>query len=145
MPMPIGCADCWPRFGASAVSEPYGFSIFIPGRPVGYVRMTQRSKWREPAQRYLTYRNGVTHAAKAAGAEPVEFGVAVEIVAQYYNPDGVRPDIDNITKMALDALSKVGFKDDRQVRFLTAIIRTANPHFEEEGLEVTVREYCRDR
>lgn len=120
--------------------RPYHVSCFVPGRPVGYVRMTQGTKFGADAQRYLQSREGIGWAAKAAGAEPVECPVAVSIIVVLEDPDGKRADADNYLKGTLDALNKVAFADDKQVRGATVWISRANPHFEDEGMWISVYE-----
>ncbi|OMF00275.1 hypothetical protein BK124_11500 [Paenibacillus amylolyticus] len=101
--------------------------------PMGAVRMTQRSKWKdESAQRYLSYKKFIgTHARKYC-SEPLRRAIQAEI--HFYHPipaswtkkrqeaarvgemmPVVKPDLDNCVKGVFDALNKIAWNDDNQV------------------------------
>ena len=94
--------------------------LTIPGRPVPYVRMTQRGKYvKENAQRYLTYKDlikytAMSHRIGQIEAERIEVRVKVYLHGKT-TPMGNDGDIDNYIKSALDSLNGIAFKDDRQV------------------------------
>lgn len=102
--------------------------------PQGAVRMTQRSKWKDPdAQRYLIYKELVGWEVKPhAPREP--FKGAIEVSMTFYMPipqswpqkkqrahmgdnipHTVKPDIDNLEKGLYDSLNKIFWKDDAQI------------------------------
>ena len=101
--------------------------------PMGAVRMTQRSKWKDPAaQRYLAYKQFIGFTAKKHFSEPLQKPISI-IIAFYYpipkswgkrkkenaNDQGimpvVKPDIDNCVKGIFDALNGIAWNDDNQV------------------------------
>jgi Holliday junction resolvase RusA-like endonuclease len=88
-----------------------------------------------PAQHPVhAYRQAVMAAAKAAGATVSDDAVSVEITFLFDRPKSHRtkkglsknapalppPDVDNLAKACLDALTCVCWHDDRQVQRLTA-------------------------
>lgn len=98
----------------------------IPGPPVPAVRMTQKSKHKNPqAKRYLAYKQAVGWAAKAAGIEPIEGPVIVNIDVYLKDRMKRRWDIDNVAKAVLDGCNKVCFLDDKQVTRLKIQILSA--------------------
>ena len=72
--------------------------------------------------------------ARWAPSASARFRVLVTI---YRTHEGRGPDADNVLKLALDAMNKIAFPDDRYVRELAAVVRQdkANPR-----LVVTVEE-----
>lgn len=111
----------------------------VEGKPVPAVRMTQRSKYADPAaKRYLTYKKLVAAAAISAmnrkALEKIDGTVSVRIDIFYEVPKSytkkrktdiyesdyqirpeVRGDIDNVAKSILDGMNGICFKDDIQV------------------------------
>lgn len=86
----------------------------IPGRPVPAVRMTQRSKWKDPrAQKYLDYKGTVGWAAKAVRCPRFKGRVRVDI--DLHIRGGRIGDVDNYAKSILDGLNGVAWEDDEQV------------------------------
>lgn len=101
--------------------------------PMGAVRMTQRSKWKnQSAQNYLRYKNLIGLAARKHFDEPISGPVAAEIDFYYPVPKSwtkkekadalsgrafptVKPDIDNCVKGIFDSLNKVAWLDDNRV------------------------------
>lgn len=62
--------------GTMRAAEPIHIRFFVPGNqgdphgnPIPYHRMTQRSKWTRPAQRYLAYKGYVQKHALEAGLQ----------------------------------------------------------------------------
>lgn len=96
------------------------FKITIPGRPIPYVRMTQKGKYvKENAQRYLSYKDKVGYhtIAKFKGpisSENMAIGVRVYLYGKS-TPMGMDGDIDNYIKTAMDSLNGIVYEDDRQV------------------------------
>src|SRR5690625_860911 len=87
----------------------------VPGRAVPAVRMTQRSKFTPRARRYLAYKNQVAWTAKAHfKGDPTKKDVSIKI--DVYLNGGNQGDIDNYFKSIADALNKVVYQDDRQVK-----------------------------
>lgn len=107
------------------------FPIHI--EPMGAVRMTQRSKWKDAtAQRYLSYKNFIGLVARQHITEPLDKPVSVKLAFYYPIPKSwskvkkddandqgimpaVKPDIDNCIKGVFDALNGVAWKDDNLV------------------------------
>lgn len=111
----------------------------VEGKPVPAVRMTQRSKYADPAaKRYLTYKKLVAASAISAmnrkALEKIDGTVSVRIDIFYEVPKSytkkrktdiyesdyqirpeVRGDIDNVAKSILDGMNGICFKDDIQV------------------------------
>lgn len=101
-------------------------SFTVPGKPIPAVRMTQRSKHRNPqAQRYLAYKDAVGWTAKAAGIERYDGPVIVAIDVFLANRMGQRGDIDNIGKALTDSLNGIAYDDDKQITRLTISLRSA--------------------
>jgi crossover junction endodeoxyribonuclease RusA len=89
--------------------------FIIPGRPVPAVRMTQAGKYKKPsAQRYLTYKEHVGWAAKAAGIKKFRNDVAIDITL-YLRCGPREGDWDNYAKAICDGLNGIGYVDDRQI------------------------------
>jgi len=111
----------------------------VPGRPVPAVRMTQRSKWVDPqAQRYLEYKEFAGWIAKqAVKQKPINGQVAAKF-RFYLKPKGRNPDLSNLIKAIEDALNKIVWKDDVQVRHIDASMIISKD--EPERAEVMVRE-----
>lgn len=94
--------------------------LIIPGRPVPYVRMTQRGKYvKENAKRYLAYKDTIKYIAIGQIKGEIETENVKVIVRVYLHgkkaPMGNDGDIDNYIKSALDSLNGIAYKDDRQV------------------------------
>ena len=109
------------------------WTINIPGQPVGkgrpkFVRATGRAY--TPKGTAEWERSAAMLARAAWGRAPLDGLVTVEIVAVFSRPKrllrkkdpteriacGVKPDIDNVVKCALDALVMAGvMRDDKQV------------------------------
>lgn len=105
----------------------------IPIEPMGAVRMTQRSKWKDQsAQKYLSYKHFIGVVARRHIAEPITKPVGITIAFYYPIPKSwskvkkdeandhgimpaVKPDIDNCIKGVFDALNGVAWKDDNLV------------------------------
>lgn len=111
----------------------------VEGKPVPAVRMTQRSKYADPAaKKYLTYKKLVAASAISAmnrkALEKIDGTVSVQIDIFYEVPKSytkkrktdiyesdyqirpeVRGDIDNVAKSILDGMNGICFKDDIQV------------------------------
>ncbi|MNW48662.1 Endodeoxyribonuclease RusA [compost metagenome] len=101
--------------------------------PMGAVRMTQRSKWKNPsAQNYLTYKTKIGYLARKKFDKPLSGPVGTEIGFYYPVPQSwskkkrdealkgklfpiVKPDIDNCVKGIFDALNKIAWQDDNRV------------------------------
>jgi Holliday junction resolvase RusA-like endonuclease len=114
--------------------------------PMGAVRMTQRSKWKnQSAQNYLRYKNIIGLSARKQFAEPLGGPIATEIEFYYPVPKRfnkkekseaiagtrfptVKPDIDNCVKGIFDSLNKIAWEDDnRVVALITRKYYSTNP------------------
>lgn len=107
------------------------FEVNVP--PMGAVRMTQRSKWKnQSAKNYLQYKNIVGYTARKHFEVPINGPVATEIEFYYPIPKRfnktdrvaalngqifptVKPDIDNVVKGIFDSLNKIAWEDDNRV------------------------------
>lgn len=107
-------------------------------KPMGAVRMTQRSKWENPtAQRYLSYKSVIGMEARKHIKIPLSGPVQAIISFYYPIPKSwskkdqekarsgeivptVKPDLDNCVKGVYDALNKIAWKDDNLVIATTA-------------------------
>lgn len=106
----------------------------VPGKPTTWARAGSRGAQRFTPKPQREAKARVAEAAlEAVGPEvPYPRGVALEarlsfVYARpkkptYPSPQG-RPDIDNLTKLVLDALNGVAYADDAQVIRLTATKR----------------------
>lgn len=112
--------------------------------PMGAVRMTQRSKWKDKhAQKYLSYKNAIGYAARQHIPEPLSGPIRVGIAFYYPIPKSwskrdreeandhgimpvVKPDIDNCIKGVFDALNKIAWRDDNQVVEQSSFKRYSN-------------------
>jgi len=109
-------------FGPAAPAENAAFSgprrLVIPGPPVPKARArTVRGHSYTPA-RTAAAEKAIKALALAAGWTPLDGPVAVTL--HFYVPDRRRRDIDNLTKLVLDALNGIAWHDDSQIRCLVA-------------------------
>lgn len=116
----------------------------IPIEPMGAVRMTQRSKWKDKtAQKYLRYKHFIGVTAKRNIPEPSERPISVTLAFYYPIPKSwskkkkdeandqgimpaVKPDIDNCIKGVFDALNGIAWKDDNLVVDVRSFKRYSN-------------------
>lgn len=94
--------------------------LIIPGRPIAYVRTTQKAKYVQKSYiRYREFKQYVqTYALKAKIKPITEEKVLVYInvfLTGVSTPMGMDGDLDNYVKGILDSLNKIAYKDDRQV------------------------------
>ena len=96
--------------------------ITIPGRPVPYVRTTQKAKF--VSQSYARYKNYKQYVQLFARKLPcIESYCKVNVIVYLdgkKSPMGNDGDIDNYAKGILDSLNKIAFKDDRFVLEVSA-------------------------
>lgn len=94
-------------------------SVCVPGRPVPYVRMTQRGKYvKKNAKRYLEYKQSIGWAYIAKKMPKLDGKIEIGITAYLYGKTtefGRDGDVDNYLKSAMDGLNGIAYKDDRQV------------------------------
>lgn len=101
--------------------EDYYFVLEVPGRPVPYTRMTQKSKFvSKAAKRYLDYKQvvGILAHNKMKGKKIIEGPCNIEVTVYLYgkNTDmGMDGDTSNYLKSAEDSLNKIVYLDDRQI------------------------------
>lgn len=102
-------------------------------KPMGAVRMTQRSKWEDSrAKQYLAYKGVIGLEARRHIKDPFTGPVQAIITFFYPIPKGwskkdkeqarngkitpiVKPDLDNCVKGIYDSLNKIAWKDDNLV------------------------------
>ena len=93
--------------------------IVVPGRPIPYVRMTQRGKYvKKNAKRYLAYKEIVGWTYKAKKEPKLEGNLEIDVTVYLHGkttPMGMDGDVDNYIKAAMDGLNKIAYEDDRQV------------------------------
>jgi len=99
--------------------------ILVPGRPIPYVRTTQKAKhFQKSYLRYAGYKGFVQMHVRnqykgPVLEEPIYISINVFLKGKT-TPMGNDGDIDNYIKGILDSLNKVAFKDDRQVINISA-------------------------
>lgn len=99
-------------------------NFHVDVKPMGAVRMTQRSKWvNSRAQQYLSYKALIGVIAKQHFIEPATGPISINIMFYYPVPESwskvrkiralngsvlpiVKPDLDNCVKGIYDALNK---------------------------------------
>jgi Holliday junction resolvase RusA-like endonuclease len=101
------------------------YTFFLPGRFKPYVRMTQRSKWKDPqAIEYLASKEHLQwqmqEQMREHGWELIPRGIPLGVMI------GICPilhsmDLDNQEKALLDAAQGVVFDDDRWVDLVAAV------------------------
>lgn len=112
--------------------------LHIAGKPVPYVRMTQRGKFVDPAaKRYLASKEAIALQLRSQmrGREP--FGREPLVVALWFHyVDGAdhRRDLDNEIKAVLDAANGIVYEDDRWIDVVQAM--RAEPGDQDEVLMV---------
>lgn len=103
------------RKGAKAPSTPMKFHNRIWITPMGAVRMTQRSLWKDPAaKKYLDWKRSVAWLAKIAAfqfetGDHLLFKLPITRMKnpqQPGEPHTQKPDLDNLIKALFDALHK---------------------------------------
>ncbi|OMD66023.1 hypothetical protein BSK62_13225 [Paenibacillus odorifer] len=127
----------------------------IKVKPMGAVRMTQKSKWKdENAQRYLDYKRILGYEAKKHIKKPLLEPIVITADFYYQLPkrtskanrqlaaEGkyrpvVKPDIDNAAKGVMDSLNKIAYLDDNQVVGLI----TNKYYADEPKIVVTIEEW----
>jgi len=117
--------------------------IVVPGRPIPYVRMTQRGKYvKKNAQRYMDYKSTVAWSYKAKKGPKlngnIEIGVTVYLHGKT-TPMGMDGDVDNYIKTAMDSLNKIAYDDDRQVVRAIGEKKPCKSQ-KEERMEIKLRE-----
>lgn len=138
-----------------AVSDPgCGVAFFVPGTPAPqgskralHARGSGRVVLVESSKKLPTWRRAIADHASAACPEPVAGAVAVSLVFVMPRTKAMgdrpappmvqRPDVDKLTRAALDGLTGPAFADDSQVVELHAAKRRAAPG-EATGMKVSV-------
>jgi len=109
----------------------------VPGRAIPAVRMTQRSKYSKPAQRYLRYKSQIGWVARQHfKGSPISGPVAVNV--KLYLSGGNQGDIDNYFKSVTDSLNQIVYDDDRQIKAMIA--RKIECEKEDQRVEVEIYE-----
>ena len=120
--------------------------------PMGAPRMTQRSKWANPAAiRYMNFKKDVGYQLRAQCMKPLEGAVSVDVTFILPMPDSwsrkrknanaglpvtVKPDADNLVKSLMDSANKILWQDDNQVTDMTVKKRYGY----QGAIELTIRE-----
>jgi Holliday junction resolvase RusA-like endonuclease len=84
------------------------YRIVVPGRAVSF---------RSPSA--SAYKRTVAALAKRVFKQPLK-GQLVEFLIDYFHADKRRMDMDNVAKTVLDALNTIAYRDDQQVRLVSA-------------------------
>lgn len=117
--------------------------LIIEGRPVPYVRMTQRGKYvKKNAQRYLDYKNTIAWMYKGNRLPKLDGKLEINVIVYLHGkttPMGMDGDVDNYIKTAMDSLNGIAYDDDRQV---VRAIGEKKPckHASEQRMEIKLRE-----
>lgn len=111
-------------------------NIIVPGRPVPAVRMTQKSMHvNKYAKRYLQYKKQVGWIARShMQGEPIEGDAGVRLTLYIHGRN--HGDIDNLFKGVTDALNKIVYKDDRQIKRMESKIIPCDKTNERAEVEV---------
>ncbi len=98
-------------------------TIVVPGRPVpkGRPRFSGRGRRPHTPPKTAAAERKIALIARIAGARPINGPVSVRAIFIFADRR-TRGDVDNLSKLALDALNGIAFKDDRQVVRLYATI-----------------------
>lgn len=94
--------------------------LTIPGRPVPKVRMTQRSKWTERAQKCLNYQERIAEEAMVARSNLPNkmFSGYLILTARLFFSDRRHGDLSNYIKCIEDGLQHGQlFDNDKQIRW----------------------------
>ncbi len=111
--------------------------IVIPGRPVPYVRMTQRGKFvKSRAKKYLEYKNSIGWIAKTKIKTPTSASICITV--KVYINGNKQGDADNYLKTAMDGLNKIAYIDDIQV--IKASVEKIPCDKKEERMEIVIKE-----
>jgi Holliday junction resolvase RusA-like endonuclease len=112
----------------------------IEGRPIPYVRTTQKQKFKDKAyRRYCDFKSLVIWEYRRQ-CKDMYFNKNIEVAVKCYlkgksTPMGKDGDVDNYLKAVLDSLNKVAYPDDRLIIKGTV---TKEPS-EVEGIEITIK------
>ena len=92
--------------------------LIIPGdpRPKGRPRLGNGWTYTPPETRRAE--NAVKMHAKLGGVHPLHGPVSVEL--RFYRSNRRRCDLDNLSKLVLDALNGIAYRDDAQIEHLDA-------------------------
>jgi Holliday junction resolvase RusA-like endonuclease len=129
------------------MSELRTFECFVDGRPVQLERA--RSFWNDAAKvagidfrntpRVKEYKRKVQICALAAGRPTPLFSGPVHLSLQFYLCGGRQADLTNYVKCVEDALNRIVYVDDRQVKCLAAALIEVGSA-SEQGVRVFVSE-----
>jgi crossover junction endodeoxyribonuclease RusA len=101
------------------MGHPDAVTLTIIGKPVPYVRMTQRGKWVRPdAQRYLASKARIAEQMREQMGTRAPFGrepLSVTLDFCYSKGADHRRDLDNEIKALLDAANGIVYEDDRWI------------------------------
>ena len=120
--------------------------LTIPGRPIPYTRMTQKSKYvNKSAIKYLAYKDSIGWEAKAQKIKSIgniefEIEVIVYLAGGGINRMGSDGDIDNYVKAALDGLQGIAFNNDRMC-FKCIGEKIIIREVKQQRMEITIKEY----
>jgi len=113
--------------------------LHLEGKPVPYVRMTQRGKYVRPrAKRYLASKAFLAYQMKQGMGSAPPLGrqpLQVDLLFGYVGGADHRRDIDNEVKAILDAGNNIVWEDDRWIDQLTAVRK----HADRDEVTVIVR------
>jgi len=121
-----------------------GLKLWIPGHPVPQPRMTQKNKWKFATHPIWGWRNLVAWSVKAMRDDswplPKGHRVGMGLLFRAVPNHGQVGDLDNYIKGVKDALSKIVYHNDRQVRYYiepTGIERVEEKA--QEGLRLVIQ------
>ncbi len=112
-------------------------NIVVPGRPVPYVRMTQRGKYvKSRAKKYLEYKNSISWIAKTKIKTPISASIFISV--KVFINGKKQGDADNYLKTAMDGLNKIAYIDDIQV--IKATVEKIPCEKKDERMEIRIKE-----
>lgn len=134
----------------------YEFEVFgeITGKARPRFNPATKKVYTPPKTKFFEYEVKYQFASKYPKFKVLEGRIRVTIIAQFQIPKSVskikqkemlsekisptkKPDIDNITKIVLDALNKLAYKDDTQVTEL----QVQKVYSNEEKIYIRIEEY----
>lgn len=119
--------------------NPKGYSFTVPGRPrpKGRPRFGRGGRAFTPKET-VEYERKIREAAVSCGVSPIDSD-DLTFTVYVYVKNRVHGDVDNYVKAASDALNKVAYQDDKQIKHIHGhLIYDSNERIEIEIKETVV-------